>query len=283
MELKAIMKKFRRILSNALAVIGLTACVGTFSACETNQPKVRLTLAFNGETYDLEYTMYRKITPTTVKHFLALVDNDYFDGLCVHDYQVGSAMHTGAYTYATDTQELVYKNYYSTVASYIPQSVWLDKYGQLPTYTLYGESKANDFEVTKGALQEQYGALVMTYEEMDEAKDVYVQRNDGEGVSRRDYQENSATSKFYISLGTTVKDNSDYCVFATLTEDGVEQLKALQAAINEYIDDTYDGDDSEFTSVVYGDVVDTLVGDSEKAYDAPKMPIVIESAEVIKF
>ena len=271
------MKKMKRILSNALAVIGLTACVGMFGACETNQPKVCLTVAFNGETYQLEYTMYRKVTPATVEHFLALVENDYFDGLCVHDYKAGSAMYTGAYTYNESAEELVYKNYFETVASYIPQTVWLDKDGNNPTYTLYGESKANDFEVKKGALQEQFGALVMTYEQMEEATDVYVKRNDGDGVSRRDYQENSATSKFYISLGTTVKNNDNYCVFATLDEDSVDELKALQAAIDKF------ADEGDFTAEKYGMIVDTIVGDSEKAYDVPKMPIVIESAEVIKF
>ncbi len=276
------MKKFRRILSNALAAIALTACVGTFSACETNQPKVRLTLAFNGETYDLEYTMYRKVTPTTVKHFLALVENSYFNGLCVHDYDAETAMYTGAYTYKEDTAELEYKNYYETVASYIPQSVWLDKEGTKPTYTLYGENKANDFEVKKGALQEQYGALVMTYEKAEEVTDVYVQRNDGDGVSRRDYQENSATSKFYISLGTTVKSNDEYCVFATLTEDGVEELKALQDAIDAYIDATYDSADA-FTETLEGLTVDTINGETTKKYDVPKMPIIIQSAEVLKF
>lgn len=276
------MKKTRRILSNALAAIALTGCVGIFSACETNQPKVRLTLSFNEKSYTLEYTMNRKVTPTTVKHFLALVENSYFDGLCVHDYQAGSAMHTGAYSYDEAKQELVYKNYFETVASYIPQSVWLDKEGQTPTYTLYGESKANDFEVKKGALQEQYGSLVMTYEKMEEVTDVYVKRNDGDGVSRRDYEQNSATSKFYISLGTTVKDNENYCVFAKLNESSVEELKALQNAINAYISATYD-DTADFTTSKYGTIVDHVVGESEKAYDVPQMPIVIESAKVIKF
>jgi cyclophilin family peptidyl-prolyl cis-trans isomerase len=267
-----------------LAVIGLTACVGTFSACETNQPKVRLTVTFNGETYELEYNMYRKITPTTVKHFLTLVENEYFNGLCVHDYEAATAMYTGAYSYDDAAGELVYKNYYETVKSYtdFEPSVWLDKDSAIPTYTLYGENKANDFSVTNGALQEQFGALVMTYEEMEEVEDVYVKRNDGEGVSRRDYQENSATSKFYISLGTTVKDNDKYCVFATLTEDGVEELKALQAAIDAYIEEQYDSAD-DFTELKYGMVADTIVGDSEKAYDVPKQPIVIESAKVIKY
>jgi cyclophilin family peptidyl-prolyl cis-trans isomerase len=275
-------KTMKRIISNALAAIALTACVGTFGACETNQPKVRLTVAFNGEKYELEYTMYRKVTPTTVKHFLALVENGYYDGLCVHDYNEANAMHTGAYIYNTQSKELEYKDYYATVASYLPQSVWLDKEKQQPTYTLYGESKANDFEVKNGALQEQFGALVMTYETMDEVKDVYVERNDGAGVSRRDYKENSATSKFYISLSSTVKTNEDYCVFATLTDSGIEELKELKQAIADYAEKTYENT-SNFTSKKYGEIKDKLIGDSEEAYDVPNAPIVIEDAEVIKW
>ena len=117
---------------------------------------------------------------------------------------------------------------------------------------------------------------------MEEVTDVYVKRNDGDGVSRRDYEQNSATSKFYISLSTTVKSNENYCVFATLSESGVDALKALQAAITAYITATYDSTD-DFTTRKYGAVVDSVVGESEKAYDVPQMPIVIESAEVIKF
>ena len=122
----------------------------------------------------------------------------------------------------------------------------------------------------------------MTYETMDEVKDVYVERNDGAGVSRRDYQENSATSKFYISLSSTVKTNEEYCVFATLTDDSIDVLKALKQAIADYAEATYENA-SNFTSRKYGEVKDNLVGESEKAYDVPNAPIVIENAKVIKW
>lgn len=274
--------KAKRILCNMLAVCGLMACAGTFGACETNEPKVELEISFNEKTYSLEYTLFRKLTPTTVKHFLALVENKYYDGLCVHNYKADTALYTGGYTYDSEAEKLTYKDYYATVKEYLPQSVWLDKEKQQPTYTLYGEFAENDFQVKSGALQESFGSLVMTYEQNDENADAFVERNDGGGIARRDYQENSATSMFYISLGTTVKSNDEYCVFATLTEEGKDELRSLQAAIKAYIEEQYD-ETSDFTQMLAGEVVDNVAGNKNKAYEVPKQPIVIKAAKVLKY
>lgn len=272
-------KNMKKILCNVLAVVGVGACAGTFGACETNEPKVELEISFNGETYTLEYNLFRKITPTTVKHFLALVENEYYNGLCVHDYQAGEAMYTGGYKYVDSALE--YVDYTQTVKDYIPQSVWSDGEKTVPTYTLYGECKANKFEVTNGALQQRFGALVMYYETNGSNLDAYVERNQG-GVARRDYEKNSATSMFSITLSATVKNNDNYCVFAMLADNSVEELSALKSAIEDYVETTYDNE-SDFVSVKYGDVLDHLLGESEKAYDVPNQPIVIEKATVIRY
>ena len=125
-------------------------------------------IEFNGETYNLNYKLYRKIAPTTVEHFLYLADNGYYDGLCVHDYDADNLrMYTGGYTVATDETDsdgLEYKSYYDAIAAFdnygkFPVSVWRDDNKKNPTYTLYGEFKNNNFEVKKGALKESFGSL----------------------------------------------------------------------------------------------------------------------------
>ena len=102
-------KAMKKILCGALC---LTACLGSafsFSACETSKPEVEMEIEFNGNTYTLEYTLYRKIAPATVNHFIALAENGYYDGLCVHNY-TSSKMYTGAYKYENDN--LVYQKYH---------------------------------------------------------------------------------------------------------------------------------------------------------------------------
>ena len=66
--------KTKKILSGILALTAF-GCVATMTACETSRPEVQITLSFQGEEYELDYTLYRKIAPATVAHFLALADN----------------------------------------------------------------------------------------------------------------------------------------------------------------------------------------------------------------
>ena len=278
-------KKFKRFISAALAITSVCACTATFAACETAHPEVEIKISFNNQTYTLEYELYRNITPATVNHFLALAENKYYDGLCVHDYK-SSGLYTGAYSY--ESEKLVYKNYYDTVASYIPQTVWTDSEKKNPTYTLYGEFEANHFSVENGDLSESFGSLVMYYSEKDTEGEVYVQRNQDGKLAPRAYAQNSATSQFYISLTESSASNNDYCVFATLKEDSVSVLEDLQAAITDYINDTYgEGETSDFVTKtdmeIDGD--DEVLGNNGSTvyYDVPNEPIVITSVKVKKY
>ena len=278
-------KKFKRFISATLALTSVCACTATFAACETAHPKVEIKISFNNQTYTLEYELYRNITPATVNHFLALAENKYYDGLCVHDYQSG-ALYTGAYSY--ENEKLVYKNYFDTVASYIPQTVWSDKGKTDPTYTLYGEFEANHFSVENGDLPETFGSLVMYYSDKDTEGEVYVKRNQDGELAPRAYEQNSATSQFYISLTESSASNNDYCVFATLKEDSVSVLEDLQTAIADYIKATY-GEDEEGDFVTRTDMeIDeddkVLAGDGSTVhYDVPNEPIVITSVKVKKY
>ena len=78
-------KMMKKIVCNTLAVLSASACLGLATACETAHPEVEMTIVFNEKEYVLEYELYRNIAPSTVNHFLTLVDNDYYNGLCVHN------------------------------------------------------------------------------------------------------------------------------------------------------------------------------------------------------
>ena len=280
--------KFKKILATTLAVTGVFACTASLTACETSNPKVEMQIEFNDETYDLEYTLYRKTAPATVKHFLALAENGYFDGLCVHDY-TGEKMYTGGYKY--EDNNLVYQKYYDIVKDYqnFPCSVWLDEEKANPTYTLYGEFYGNsEFKVESGAKKQEFGSLTMFYEDIDSDDRIIVERHNGEGIARYAYEDNSATSLFFISLADEAKSDSNYCTFATLNEKSVDKLKELRTAIEEYIESNYnDEDDAEFapdTKIVVEEN-DPVLGEVEQEYEysVPPSAIVIKKVEVKKF
>ena len=279
------------MICGILAAVSVFGCAATLTACETANPEVEITVEFNGETYTLDYVLYRNTAPQTVQHFLWLADNGYYDGLCVHDYDANTnRLYTGAYSAANsanDANGLVYKKYFDTIKGYknygeFPLSVWLDKEQNTPTYTLKGEFADNGVTVESGALKETFGSLTMYYygisEENIAEKDVYMLRADGDSASKCDYQYNYTTSMFYISLSTTTKTNNAYCTFATLSEDSKDELTELQNAIKDIEDFT------EEKTVLIGED-DPFVGtlSLDEAVSVPTLPIVIKSVKVNKF
>ena len=287
------MKKiFKKVLCSVLAAVSVFGCAATLTACETANPEVTMTVEFDGETYTLDYVLYRNTAPQTVEHFLWLAENGYYNGLCVHDYEENKRLYTGAYKAAesaTDADGLVYKKYFDTIKGYknfgeFPVSVWADREQTTPTYTLKGEFAANGVTVESGALKETFGSLSMYYypiaEESIAEKDVFMLRADGGDASKCDYQYNYTTSMFYISLTTTTVTNKGYCTFATIDEDSVEELTALQDAIKE---DTYKEFVESKTILVAQDdpFVASLALDVKVS--VPKTPIIIKTVEVTKF
>lgn len=284
-------KMTKKIVSGVLALTSVVACAGTLTACETAHPEVEITLSFNGETYELNYNLYRKVAPATTKHFIWLVENGYYKGLCIHDY-TSSRMYTGAFEAAKEGNGLISRNYFDFVKtrknlSKFPHSVWEDREQTLPLYTLRGEFKNNSFEVQNGALTPEFGSLTMYYTSNNASDDVYVEYESKEGMASRQYKYNSATAMFYIALKEETSSSS-YCTFALLQDGEDEVLKELQEDIAEYITDTYgDGEDAEFTTtktVTVGEG-DMLLEDYEKNvnYSVPNAAIVIESIKVTKY
>lgn len=280
-------KMFKKAACMMLALVSTIASVGMFTACETKNPEVKMQIEFDGENYTLEYKLYRELAPATVKHFLMLAENGYFNGVCVHDFdKAGSKMYTGAYTYDADAESggLVYKNYYDIVATYedFNHTVWMDKDKTTPIYTLKGEFSENSFAVKSGSLLKQsFGSLTMQYsvKDFDEVEKVAVLRGDGKGVDNKNYEYNSAKSMFSIYTSTSEAADSKHCTFATLMGKSVNVLKDLLAAI-----DAQEGDFvKDYTVDVDRD--DALVAEFENTaeYSVPVTPIIIKSVKVTKY
>ncbi len=269
--------KMKKILSGILALTATVGCVGMFSACETAHPKIEMTLAFDGETYELDYTLYRKVAPATVKHFLTLVEGGYYKDLCVHNY-ADSRMYTGAYKANTDGT-LDYQKYYDIVKTYenFPSTVFTEEGDS--TYTLYGEFSNNSFEVENGAKNEQFGSLSMFYTDKGSNEDRVSVVHPEAGEAKRYYKYNSATSEFFISLKSSSTSSSNYCTFALLDEDSKDELEALQDAIEEYVD----GDDEALQDVtVEINKDDLFVNDynMEETYSVLQKSVVIQSIAI---
>ena len=287
-------KKTRRFLSCALAACSVMACAGTLTACETNNPKVEMQIEFNDETYTLNYTLSRKVTPNTVKQFLWLAEDGFYDNTVIHNYDAeASKMYAGLYDYVTEegkdyySQEKSYKAYFEAHKDTFTNSVFLTKGEESPLNTLYGEFKSNGYQVKSGTLSESFGSLVMFYHDKNTEANVFVKRVDGDGYSSRQYEYNSATSMFYVSLATSTKVQENYCVFASLDEDSKVVLENLQQAIADYVDEHYHGETEDFTTItsVSVDKEDHFVGglDNTEDFHIPNEPIIIKYVKVTKY
>ncbi len=289
-------KALKKIVCATLALGSVLGCSATFAGCTTDRPEAEIKIEFNDKTYTLEYTLYRKIAPATVSHFIKLAEEGYYKNMLVHDY-ADSKMYTGGYEYKADdlagSLALNYeKDYFGLVADYknFPITVWDDENRKDPTYTLYGEFSKNNFQVENGALQQTYGALTMYYTPKDTEETVTIKRADGKGYTNgKDYEYNSATSLFSINLSTTATSSTSYCTFAKLSSDSKSTLEKLQKAIASYISTlgTEEDAEDEFTEsvTVYVNENDPVLenANDQETYEVPVKPIVIKSVKITKY
>lgn len=274
----------------ALSLVGLTGCT-------TSRPELQIKFSFNDETYTLEYVMYRKLAPSTVTHFIELVEKNYYKDMVVHNY-TSNKWYMGGYTYDAQNADvlggLVEKDYFATVASYaLTQTVWLDPNCETPANTVYGEFSSNGFKIDPGdPLAQSFGSLTMYYTaktwEDGTSYKAWAKRVSDGGIDRKDYLPNSATSLFYMSVAaTTSAASSDYCTFATLKSDSKKALNALKDAISEYItDQKEENEDYVFAPAVDEiptDAGDPYTQDAETTYNVPLVPIIIKGMKIIKY
>ncbi len=100
--------KFKR-LTRALCIGALAVAVGgvaAMSGCtmESDHPRATISIEFNGTTYDIEYTLYRNMYPVTVRHFIELADNGFYDNTIIHNY-TSSDWYGGGYAYNVMTED----------------------------------------------------------------------------------------------------------------------------------------------------------------------------------
>ena len=285
-------KTTKKVLHLAVAALTCAMSVSMFSGCESDRPEIEMQITFNNKTYTVDYVLYRKIAPSTTAHFLALAEQSYYDGMCIHSYE-SNRLYTGAYKLKDG--ELEYQKYYDIVKTYenFPTTVWNGKPedGGKELYTLYGEFSDNYFSVNNGSLlSETFGSLTMYYTDKGNKANQPIDINpvnSNEWLRYSEYEFNSATSQFFISFKSTSATNSNYCTFATPTDEGKEALEDLQEAIDDYIEDTYGDETGDFTKDVVVDInTDDIFAASEEmtqVYSQPNAAIVIKSIKVTKY
>ncbi|MDE6667440.1 MAG: peptidylprolyl isomerase [Clostridia bacterium] len=287
----------------------LIACsVGAFAGCaETDHPEVRITYEFNGSTYSVEYKLYRNMYPHTVRHFIELSEEGFYDNTVIHNYQPNDWF-TGGYTYneaeysanvGNEGQMKEYLEQFSKEDAYsqlfaagkLSASVYekVDANGKVIADSKYptvmGEFYNNINQVIeKGALTADYGCLKMFYYEYDKdtvelARKVYVTPTDDQTILA-DYKKNCATSLFALQTGvSSTYTEKNYTVFAQLKN--TEPFDNLVAAVKDYISDNHSGKADDF----YTSLKDVNVGNNMKevTLNAPKTPIIIQSVKVTKY
>lgn len=300
-------KKLGRIIC-VTAISGLAVAAPLLSGCSTSHPEAKITVEFAGETYVLEYTLYRNMYPQTVQHFIELADNDFYDNTIIHNYQ-SDKWYGGGYSYnkdggldyvqsfedstegMLDYLEVASKEYeYAVLADpengKITPTVYKDFIdGDLsqPLTTLIGEFSNNQHKIENGALSASYGCLRMFYTSKDvDGKRVYLDKQGSEKGVMGEYKYNSATSLFSIQVNSSTSSDSSYCIFATLNNTDV--LDSLKEAVS---DASSDVGSTNFTKEVklYVDNFDEFVGAqvNEVTYKVTATPIIIKTVEISKY
>lgn len=289
-------KKILKKIALAATLVCMTFAVTASSACnvETDHPTVRITIEFNAKKYNLDYTLYRNMYPGTVRHFIELAENGFYNGMLVHDYDSGDWF-TGGFDYVEDDYKALNNNegfMTEYLFTHSKEQEYLDLFdgGKLtPTVfredneaalpTLVGEfSENNSPEIKNGARIAEAGALKMFYYEKDVNDKALVDFDDPKGLFRQDYRYNCATSIFSIQVGSSTYREDKYCVFATINN--LSTLNDLIDDIAKYFEDQ-DIDAISANGVPVDRLVEQLLDlDTEANFTLPGTPIIIRSVTV---
>ncbi len=304
------------VLTFALAAV--VAVSAAMSACtiSTKHPRAKINVSFNDVTYSIEYTLYRNMYPQTVKHFIELADEGFYNDMIIHNYNASTDWFTGGYGY--NTGDLSYETAYSngTLAEYLETnskegqyyklfndgkltpSVYkrlsygadgkesVDEADALPT--LIGEFPQNDHVIKNGALSASLGCLKMFYYDKGETNQKVAIENSFGQLMEHDYQYNCATSVFAMQMGGSSSYNaSKYCVFGQLRNDGARDVfDELLEAISDY---TASVTSTKFTTSIKTNVdnLDTFAEDGGKdievSFTLTAKPLIIKSVEITKY
>lgn len=310
-------KNIRKLILAVAAtlVVGFSAAA---SACtiETAHPGASITFEFNNKTYVVEYTLYRNMYPNTVKHFIELADNGFYDGMIIHDYSSADWI-TGGYEYNAESYSALSENndvmseyfenyskenkytelfkagkFTSSVYSNIDfrgegadeKRVINEKYA-LPT--VMGEFSDNiNQEIENGALTAGVGCLKMFYYAKETTQKVYVTPT-ADQIIGADYKSNCATSLFSVQVGSgSSYSSSKYCVFAKVND--TAKLQDFVDDVTRYFTDTYGSGSETLSASVRVDNYDSFSKESEDVgidtkFSVPKTPVIVKSVKITKY
>ena len=285
--------KLVKALSVILAAVVLAGCLA-FAGCTGSHPEIEMRITFNGEEYVLTYRLYRNYYRQTVDHYMELIEEGYFDGTVIHDYQK-DRMVSGGYTYedmengdaVDDLKALDYDAATTDADGNVTLNsitVWADVDRTLPTNRLHGEISGNGFSVEDGGLSNRKGALgAYTYVSSTEKRQVTYSYSSTDGYGQSEYYKNSFTGLFYIYKSTSSSPAGNYCVFGELADDASEDaFDELLNAIEAYTEEN----DNTFTETkedvrIYDEFVDG--GSYNVDFSVPVAKIVIEEIRVTKY
>lgn len=315
MKIKNIKKLILCLVSSATVCFGAATAVGCNP--ETDHPEICITYEFNGNSYDVNYKLYRNMYPHTVKHFIELAENNFYDNIIIHNYQTNDWF-TGVYNYSAEDYSSNIDNA-SQMAEYFDGQSKEDVYVKLfndhkltPSVysqlrydekgkeyvsaedalpTVMGEFKNNiQQEIEKGALSADYGCLKMYYYEKESTQKPYVAPTPDQ-IRFADYKNNCATSVFALQTGTSSSYSANnYTVFAMLN--GTDVFNDFVDDIRDYINDNHSGTASDFCMSGVEVRVDNYDNYSNKpdadkgktvSFNVPKKPIIIKTVKVTKY
>ncbi|MBE7088578.1 MAG: hypothetical protein E7370_03545 [Clostridiales bacterium] len=313
-------KKLSRIACVSL-IAGVTVFAAGVSGCTigTKRPEAKITIEFNDNSYELEYELHRNKYPQTVKHFIELADEGFYDNTIIHNYTTND-WYGGGYGYNAETYASSYAavgsmteyfednslegKYYNDLflAGKLSASVYKDSQvengnfvGKDALPTLIGEFSKNGHSVENGGLTSRFGALKMYYSSDKtynngqlSSEKIWMETEQDDSAFYVDYKYNSATSIFAMQIGSTSSlSGNEYCTFAVLKNDKDEEvLNDLKEAITKYIEENHSGEslkfykDVEVTVDLYEQVADK---GTETTFAATSLPIVIKTVEITKY
>lgn len=300
------------VAASLVCMAGTVAATATACNIETDHPKVRISVEFNSQNYDLDYVLYRNMYPNTVRHFIELTENGFYNNTMVHDYDSKDWL-SGGYAYNAEDYNAsaavnAYTDYlegHSLEQSYMDlfnggkltpsvyaqydydanHNMQLSRQSALPT--LIGEYKNNiNQAIEKGALTAEQGTLKMYYYEKESKGKVHVTPTSDQVIWNADYSSNCATSIFSMQVGTSTDyDEANYCVFGKM--ESTATLTELIDAIDDYYDSvsasSLSADDVNVDNLVEIFSGETADKGLEVDFTLPALPIIIKSITVTKY
>lgn len=304
-----------RKLITGLVGAAVVVFAAPLAACETPKPHAVITFEFNETEYAVEYTLQRDTCPHTVRRFIELADNGYYDNTVIHNVQTNDWF-TGGYSY--EAEEYAARASENALADYLgshskynefmglfnANKLSVSVYGnhaydarenEIPDqstklHTLIGEFKSNIQQtITNDRRSANYGCLKMFYykdttENVKNSK-VYVMPTSDQ-IIMADYKTNNATSLFGVQMGDSSSYGiGDYAVFAMLSSDAArDKLEDLEEAVHDF--ENY-ATISSSVMVNVGELdegthayKDKLI---EQTFNAPNTAIVIKTVKITKY